>query len=304
MRTAWYNASRYLSSAYVTKCSELRRQLGELQTQHGALMHLSAGRASGVVMICLPSAPGSASHELAVSNIVRVDPSSQGVLFDKTQQISLDVGVSDITVHFSGVKQPFATCGQVAGAGLLVRTRQLTAPPQLRETTWPVGRWHRVSMSAAVKGCRAPQKMYTDLKLEMDDVVGNYSSGYEATWTQLAQASKRMVTPSSVAPDGAPVAAGGPSLPWWDMMRYMWRGVAKLTVRGLSATLSKAIAPEVRPCTPLAHPSTACMMQKMQPSVAWPGLACAACFHTNTMQTVNVATGTAPDNVMAAVSRF
>lgn len=65
-------------------------------------MHVHAGRVEGVVMICLPNTH---NRNVAISNIVRLDPPSQGVNFDKVQAISLDAGLTDVTAHFAGVEQ-------------------------------------------------------------------------------------------------------------------------------------------------------------------------------------------------------
>jgi len=59
------------------------------------------------------------------------------------------------------------------------------------------------------------------------------SPGLEAAFGQLNAAFKRLTVPSAIQPDGSlpsPPAPGTPMgvpLPWWDMMRYMWRGTGE-----------------------------------------------------------------------------
>jgi hypothetical protein len=65
-------------------------------------MHVAAERAEAVVIICLPCAHNDA---VAAANVVRFDPASKGVGLERTQPISLDVGLTDLTAHFSGVEE-------------------------------------------------------------------------------------------------------------------------------------------------------------------------------------------------------
>lgn len=65
-------------------------------------MHVAAERAEAVVIVCLPCAHNDA---VAAANVVRFDPASRGVGLERTQPISLDVGLTDLTAHFSGVEE-------------------------------------------------------------------------------------------------------------------------------------------------------------------------------------------------------
>lgn len=89
--------------------------------------------------------------------------------------------------------------------------------------------------------------MYTDLKAELEDVQGAFCAGLEAPFGQLNIAFKRLVTPNALNPDGSVPPSVHPGLPWWDMMRYMWRGVASVRVRNLTAVLANTLNPHVRP---------------------------------------------------------
>lgn len=69
---------------------------------NAALMHLALERAEAVVIICLPCAHNDA---VAAANVERVDPPSAGVALERSQPISIDCGLSDMTVHFGGVEE-------------------------------------------------------------------------------------------------------------------------------------------------------------------------------------------------------
>lgn len=94
--------------------------------------------------------------------------------------------------------------------------------------------------------------MYTDLRAELDDVQGGYCPGLEAAFGQLNFAFKRLTVPNAIRPDGSlpPPAAGGgegagPSLPWWDMMRYV-----TLSAHGLPGPGVIAACMHTRPSPP------------------------------------------------------
>jgi hypothetical protein len=96
--------------------------------------------------------------------------------------------------------------------------------------------------------------MYTDVRAELDEVQGGYCPGLEAAFGQLNAAFKRVTVPSSIRPDGSlpPLPAPGEKgavvpLPWWDLMRYMWRGTGAVRVRGLTAVMANTADPHVGP---------------------------------------------------------
>lgn len=87
--------------------------------------------------------------------------------------------------------------------------------------------------------------MYTDIKAELDDVQGSFCPGLEAPFGQLNLAFKRITVPNFLNPDGTIPPSTHPGLPWWDMMGYMWRGVASVRIRGLTAVLANTQSPHV-----------------------------------------------------------
>ncbi|WIA10179.1 hypothetical protein OEZ85_010383 [Tetradesmus obliquus] len=225
------------------RCRPLHAAADDPYHHSRAVMHVSLARAEAVVLICLPGHAGSAA--MARKVVERVDPSSQGVLMERYQSISLDVKLQDIVAHFGGVEEMAATIGSVGASGLLIRARQVCAPPQTRPMRMAVGLWHEADAQIVVKGTRPPMKMYTDVKAELDDVQGGFCPGLEAPFGQLNIAFKRLVTPNNLNPDGSVPPSVHPGLPWWDMTGYMWRGVASVRLRGLTVVLANTESPHV-----------------------------------------------------------
>jgi hypothetical protein len=89
--------------------------------------------------------------------------------------------------------------------------------------------------------------MYTDIKAELDDVSGAFCPGLEAPFGQLNAAFKRLLTPNALNPDGSVPPSQHPGLPWWDMMRYMWRGLASVKARGLTVVMANSLNPHLAP---------------------------------------------------------
>jgi len=84
------------------RCTEIASSILDPLHHRAALMHVAIERAEAVVIICLPCAH---NDGVAAANVVRLDPPSQGVALERSQPISLDVGLTDMTVHFGGVEE-------------------------------------------------------------------------------------------------------------------------------------------------------------------------------------------------------
>lgn len=80
---------------------------------------------------------------------------------------------------------------------------------------------------------RAPVKVYTDALLQGSGLQILHGPGMEPALAMMALAGKRLA-PSD--PDKS--LPRPPPIPWWDDLRYMWRGRAGLEVAGLRLTLA------------------------------------------------------------------
>jgi hypothetical protein len=103
MQQAVLQAHCELFAMYKHRCRPLHAAAEDPYHHSRAVMHVSLARAEAVVLICLPGHAGSAA--MAREVIERVDPSSQGVLMERFQSISLDVKLQDIVAHFGGVEE-------------------------------------------------------------------------------------------------------------------------------------------------------------------------------------------------------
>jgi hypothetical protein len=164
-----------------------------------------------------------------------------------------------------------------------------TSPPLGRATRRP-----QAPNPQTPKPPTPPPQMYTDLRAELEDVQGGYCPGLEAAFGQLNGAFKRLTPPNSILPDGSapPPGAGGVPLPWWDVMRYMWRGTAAVRVRGLTAVLATSDDPHASPCDP-----------RLVLTAATLGLGCAAGrIDVTSTHMSAIAHGRAPDQGQGAVA--
>jgi hypothetical protein len=141
MQQAVLQAHCELFAMYKHRCRPLQAAAEDPYHHSCAVMHVSLARAEAVVLICLPGHAGSAA--MAREVIERVDPSSQGVLMERFQSISLDVKLQDIVAHFGGVEE---VRGQPAGClcgfdevHMYQRTRRPEAVEECAEHDWGHG---------------------------------------------------------------------------------------------------------------------------------------------------------------------
>ncbi len=76
-----------------------------------------------VVLVC---GHHPALHAAGAAAAVRMDPPSEGVVFERVDVISLDIAAAGIGMWLSGSCQPSGTCSAVQAAVLVVRGRQVS----------------------------------------------------------------------------------------------------------------------------------------------------------------------------------
>ncbi|KAK9806263.1 hypothetical protein WJX72_007766 [[Myrmecia] bisecta] len=214
--------ARETARAYVAKADRASSDQ-ERGTKTGALMHVSIEGGDAIFVICGSS---EASQRATLAHIAAVDPPSQGVPMRQLHKIHLDVALGPAAVYFAGCTTPLASIQAGTLSGILAVGRQVTAPPQLYSRPIRVGRQRDVDIRVTVKGSRALVKVYTDLQVVAEQVSACYGIGMEATIAMLAQAGKRC---SPTDPDTTRPKV--PTLPWWDLMRFVWRGKLDLRAR-------------------------------------------------------------------------
>lgn len=108
MQQAVLQAHTELFSVYKFRCRPLHAVSEDLYHPSRAVMHISVARAEAVVLICLPG--HTASAKVAREVVSRVDPASEGIVMERFQTISLDVGMQDLVAHFGGVEEVSMSC--------------------------------------------------------------------------------------------------------------------------------------------------------------------------------------------------
>lgn len=191
-----------------------------------------------LLAVVLPAKGGKLLSE-AVDFIKRVDTPSKVYDFQDVKWIHAWCQVRGLTVHVSSGVEPLLCCTEARLAGSIVQARQVAQPPETTVTPIQLGSRLLGSLSLPLKGARPPPKLYTDLKLDMAALGLGYSVAGEGSLAQLAKAVQRINPPGPLSIPlvvdyaGARAYTKPPapaSLPWWDTLRYVWRG-------GLSAAV-------------------------------------------------------------------
>ncbi|KFM25649.1 Aprataxin [Auxenochlorella protothecoides] len=133
----------------------------------------------------------------------------------------------------SATAAPFVALDSLAVSGPMLLAKQATAKPETRPRPWQCGAHAATILDVSVKGTKAPVKVYTDALLQGSGLQILHGPGMEPALAMMALAGKRLA-PSD--PDKS--LPRPPPIPWWDDLRYMWRGRAGLEVAGLRLTLA------------------------------------------------------------------
>ncbi|KAL0027199.1 hypothetical protein WJX77_002651 [Trebouxia sp. C0004] len=216
------------SRQYKVMCDGLRVASKE-DSKQGALMHVAVEGAQARLIV-LGSDPN--FTQAAMDFIARVDPPSEGVPMRQVQKLHVDVAVQGVAVDFCNNPQPLATAISSQFHGTIAVGRQVTAPPHLYSRCMAVGRHRHTQIGVTVKGSRALVKVYTDVHLTVQQAAACYGVGLEPVIAMISQAGKRLspTEPDKLRPKPA-------ALPWWDMMRFAWRGGIAITATDFQFSL-------------------------------------------------------------------
>ncbi|GAB4818387.1 hypothetical protein N2152v2_005433 [Parachlorella kessleri] len=201
------------------------------------LMHIKVEALRGLAVVCSGDEAGVTA---ALETIVAVDSASKDVTLIQARKVHADVMVDGFAMHLATCAQPFVSAADARVCGVLAVARQATAPPQQRERQLPVGAHRHVTIPVTLKGCRAPFKVYTDLTADLDGVTVSYSQGMEPTLMLVGMAGKRLAPtdPDKSQPRPLPI-------PWWDDLRYMWRGVVGVHATDFHFAMGLGLQPNV-----------------------------------------------------------
>ena len=174
-----------------------------------------------------------AGHDAALDFISEVDPPTRGVELAVARKLHIDIVGHSLAVSISSTKQPLFSTDQIGISGPIAVAKQRTAPPATTTRTLAVGAHRAVAITVNVRGCKAPFKLFTDCVIDAKRMSVVFGPGYEPALGLMGLAGKKLA-PSD--PDRS--APRPPPIPWWDDMRYMWRGKATLRATPIRVILA------------------------------------------------------------------
>ena len=154
--------------------------------------------------------------------ITNLDPESSGIKFSRCRKLFLDFELKNASVHLACAPKPLVECRSLVVSGPTAIAIQATASPATETRKIPLGMHRMISMKVALKGSRAPSKLYTDLRMNYDQLRVCFSPGLEPAFVVAGLAGKKL------APKDPDESSTRLPLPWWDELRYLWRGRAVL----------------------------------------------------------------------------
>lgn len=231
---AWEGLMRVLAAQYraeVSKAAAMSTSKAEKTASRGArktlmpccdLFVVTVESLQALVVVC--EGTGHA-HDAALHHVKRVDPPSSGVEFAAARLIHTDTVLHNVSVRLASASQPFVAVDRLTLSGPMGIARQRTAPPVMTTRTLAVGSQRAVPIQVNMRGCRPPFKLYTDCIVEGRRAAVCFSPGYEPFLAMMGMAGKRLAPsdPDKTAPRPPPV-------PWWDDVRYLWRGHVGLKI--------------------------------------------------------------------------
>ena len=181
----------------------------------------------------LETAPGA-----ALAFVHSVDEPSRSVIIKSSVLFDVSLSSSVVEVKFGGCNRPLYSGTGVVVEGKLAFAKQATAAPEMCSRVLHIGMHHVKEIDVPLRGTCAPLKVYTDILMQTEKSSVFFSPGLEPVLGLMGVTSKRFV-PSD--PDS--MSKRPPPVPWWDDIRYFWRGVARVTSRELSVALLPGISP-------------------------------------------------------------
>lgn len=194
--------------------------------------------------------------EEAVEFVREVDPPSQQQDFTDIKTIHLDVQLGGFSAKGAGMLSPLGCWKQGRATGLVVQARQVALTPEYQQVPVQLGQRVIRQLELPRRGARAPPKYYTDIMTELEGLGVGYSVASEPVLAAISRAVKRINPPGplgvphvslpGLAPEIEPDATS--SLPWWDTMRYIWRGSLVCHVAGAAVEVGMGPHAEISGC--------------------------------------------------------
>lgn len=175
--------------------------------------------------------------EEALNFVQGLDEDSRDIVFRSSHMFNLEFQARDAAVKIGGSNRPLYKSTDLQINGPVAFCKQATGAPQVCDRAVLVGVHHVTSISTPLKGTCAPFKVYTDILLQSRSSSVYFTPGFEPSLGLMGITSKRLV-PSD--PDNSSKRA--PPVPWWDDLRYFWRGIASVRSNDFNLVLVPGIS--------------------------------------------------------------
>eukprot|EP00873_Tetraselmis_striata_P004035 jgi/Tetstr1/424299/TSEL_014867.t1 len=233
-----------------TACLEWRLYRGAKEL----LKHDEALAENCSVKIALSSVKVTSSilpSEGALNFISSVDASSAGVLQSAIRFLHVDCSASSARVWIGGVPEELVKTDGVRLVGQIAMAKQAVRQAEQISLLVPLHSTLKLNqeLSVPAKFCRPPWKLYTDLKADLQKLEFGYSNAMQPL-IKLAINSLRRVTAPSAADYGGVASSAGvraaKTFPWWDRLRYQWRGKMSVHCSSVCGRLAFGLSPNAK----------------------------------------------------------
>ena len=176
--------------------------------------------------------------EDALAFVHAVDEPSRIVAMKSSVLFQTNLSGARVEVKFGGCNRPLYAGTGVVMHGRVALAKQATASPQTCGRVLHVGLHHVKEIDVPLRGTCPPMKVFTDVFAQTETSSVFFSPGLEPVLGLMGVTSKRLV-PSD--PDS--ISKKPPPVPWWDDLRYFWRGMAQISSKALSVVLVPGLSP-------------------------------------------------------------
>jgi len=227
----WLRLMKETSKSYIKDVDSIRQE--ERIDLHANILSVHIKDMS-LVAISNRQLHSTSQAKLEAEKFVReLDEHSESVDFVKSYLFDLNMESREVSIDIGGSNRPLFHGKGIQIDGPVAFAKQRTAPAMTYEKTVPVGAHHAVSIQVAHKGTNPPFKVYTDIKGKLLESIVYFTPGLEPTLSIMGICMKRLVPTD---PDG--ISRKPAAVPWWDDMRYLWRGKALLSTDTLDLCLA------------------------------------------------------------------
>jgi hypothetical protein len=167
-----------------------------------------------------------------------IDPPSEEIRQKSSMLFDLVLSGGCIDVKFGGCNRPLYSGSEVSLQGKVAVAKQATASPERCKRLVHIGMHHVKEILVPLRGTCPPMKVFTDISMRTRTSQVFFSPGMEPILGLMGITSKRLIPTD---PDS--FSKKPPPVPWWDDLRYFWRGKLRIDSQSLGVTLSPGTSP-------------------------------------------------------------